>query len=83
MTYYTTHDFEGQRIAENNYKTFHERYLTSAATACYWRRLFSAWASVQGFEPQLYKTNDHGEQILRGLPFEAYALNAEKPMPDV
>jgi protein glucosyltransferase len=83
MTYYTTHEREGQRIADNNYKTFHERYLTSAATACYWRRLFAAWASVQGFEPKLYARDDNGERVLRGLPFEAYALNAEKPMPDV
>jgi protein glucosyltransferase len=83
MQYYTTHESDGQRIADNNYKTFHERYLTSAAIACYWRRLFAAWANVQGFEPQLYERNDYGERILRGLPFEAYALDAEQPMPDI
>ena len=83
MTYYTKHDLEGQRIADNNYKTFHERYLTTAATTCYWRRLFTSWASVQGFRPELYTTNDHGDKVLRGIPFEAYALDAEHPMPDV
>ncbi|KAH0019815.1 hypothetical protein KCU78_g6661, partial [Aureobasidium melanogenum] len=83
MKYYASHEDEAMAIAQNNYATFHERYLTTAATACYWRRLFTAWASVQGFEPQLYTTNDHGKKVVRGIPFEAYALDAEHPMPDV
>ncbi|THV77933.1 hypothetical protein D6C97_05242 [Aureobasidium pullulans] len=83
MTYYLAHEDEAMAIAQNNYATFHERYLTTAATACYWRRLFAAWASVQGFEPQLYETRADGEVAIRGIPFEAYALNAEKPMPNL
>ncbi|KEQ90079.1 hypothetical protein M438DRAFT_331028 [Aureobasidium pullulans EXF-150] len=83
MTYYLAHQDEAMAIALNNYATFHERYLTTAATAYYWRRLFAAWASVQGFKPQLYETRADGEVVIRGIPFEAYALNAEKPMPNL
>jgi protein glucosyltransferase len=83
MKYYTLHENEAMAIAQNNYDTFHERYLTTAATACYWRRMFTAWASVQGFRPQLYTTNAKGEKVIRGIPFEAYALDAEHPMPEV
>ncbi|KAI9656223.1 MAG: hypothetical protein M1821_004886 [Bathelium mastoideum] len=45
---------EIQRIADNSVATFRDRYLTPAAQACYWRRLFWAWSSVS-FKPQLYK----------------------------
>jgi len=83
MTYYLAHQDEAMTIAPNNYATFHERYLTTAATAYYWRRFFAAWASVQGFKPQLYETRADGEVVIRGIPFEAYALNAEKSMPNL
>ena len=70
-------------IAKNSHET-HEKYLTPAATSCYWRRLFTSWASVQGFEPQLYKWDEAtNKMVLRGIPFEAYALDAKNPMPAV
>ncbi|THZ56890.1 hypothetical protein D6C85_10537 [Aureobasidium pullulans] len=80
MTYYLAHQDEAMTIALNNYATFHERYLTTVATAYYWRRFFAAWASVQGFKPQLYETRADSEVVIRGIPFEAYALNAKKSM---
>lgn len=71
-------------IAQNSYETFYERYLTPAATSCYWRRLITAWASVQGFEPRLYNEDEGtGKAVLRGIPFEAYALDAFHPLPDI
>lgn len=84
VLYYLEHEDQAIAIARNSYQTFYERYLTPAATSCYWRRLFVAWASVQGFEPQLYEKDEKtGQTVLRGTPFEAYALDAEHPMPDV
>ncbi|RHZ52986.1 uncharacterized protein CDV56_102424 [Aspergillus thermomutatus] len=37
---------KAERIADNNVKTFRERYLTQAAEACYWRALWEGWAEV-------------------------------------
>ncbi|KAF2157642.1 hypothetical protein K461DRAFT_264518 [Myriangium duriaei CBS 260.36] len=82
VTYYLDKDKEAIAIAQNSYNFFARKYLTPAATSCYWRRLIRSWASVQGFRPQLYKQDpDTGKYVLRGIPFEAYAINAEKPMP--
>ena len=82
VQHYLDHDDEARRIAQTSYDTFSRRYLTPAAVSCYWRRLIRTWASVQGFPVELYKTDPQtGEQVLRGVPFEAYAINAKKPMP--
>lgn len=84
VEYYLQHEEEAKVIAQNNFETFHQRYLTPAATSCYWRRLITSWAGVQGFTPQLYKKDEvTGKDVLRGIPFEAYALDARHPMPDV
>ena len=56
IQYFLTHEDEARRIAANSVKMFRERYLTPAAQACYWRRLFREWASVQGFEPKLWES---------------------------
>lgn len=75
----------GRLIADNARKMFRERYLTPAAEACYWRALIRGWASVQGFEPQLWTESEQpdwhegGSEIRirrrpRGVPFESYAL---------
>ncbi|KAH7110104.1 glycosyl transferase family 90-domain-containing protein [Dendryphion nanum] len=75
MEYYRTHDNEAEEIARNSYETFARRYLTPAAVTCYWRRLFWAYSSVQGFEPQLYIQNEKGEKTMRGTPWTAFAAN--------
>lgn len=49
------HPEKAKRIADNSVQTFRERYLTQAAEACYWRRLFLRWKDVMGFEPVLYQ----------------------------
>ncbi|PGH14833.1 hypothetical protein AJ80_05759 [Polytolypa hystricis UAMH7299] len=55
-----------QRIAENSFKTFHERYLTAAAEACYWRALWDGYAKVSHIMAN--KTAQHG------LPYESFIL---------
>lgn len=65
-------DREAQRIANNNVKTFRERYLTPAAEACYWRSLIRGWGAVS-FEPEFWTTKD-GKPTWRGVPWESYAL---------
>ncbi|KAK5708089.1 hypothetical protein LTR97_000629 [Elasticomyces elasticus] len=74
-------------IADNALKTFRERYLTPAAEACYWRAIIRGWASVQGFEPQIWE--DDGKALkdwrgemktkrkIRGVPFESYVIMEE------
>ncbi|KAL1296881.1 hypothetical protein AAFC00_004496 [Neodothiora populina] len=82
ILYYQEHEEEAQRIAQNNYETFYERYLTPAATSCYWRKVFHGWSRVQGFEPQLYVKNEtDGRMMLRGTSFEQYVVNATKAWP--
>lgn len=82
IEHFMDHDEDAQRIARNNHEVFARRYLTPAATSCYWRRLIQLWASVQAYEPQLYARDpETGEQVLRGVPFEAYAVDAERPLP--
>ncbi|KAF2871052.1 glycosyl transferase family 90-domain-containing protein [Massariosphaeria phaeospora] len=75
MEYYRAHDSEAEEIARNSYEMFARRYLTPAAVTCYWRRLFWTWSSVQGFEPQLYVPDEHGNQVMRATPWTAFAAN--------
>lgn len=69
MEYYLSHPEEAERIADNNARTFRDRYLTPAAEACYWRKLIHGWAQVS-FKPRFYA--DDGEW--RGVPFDSYVL---------
>ncbi|KAF1839580.1 hypothetical protein BDW02DRAFT_972 [Decorospora gaudefroyi] len=78
MEYYRIHDDEAEEIAKNSYETFTRRYLTPAAVTCYWRRLFWSWASVQGYEPQLYAPDKAGNMVMRGTPWTAFAANWPK-----
>lgn len=76
-------------IASNARATFRTRYLTPAAGACYWRALIRGWASVQGFEPQLWVESEEpdwakdwgkGTKVkrkMRGTPFESFAIMEE------
>lgn len=59
-----------QTIAENNQKTFRDRYLTPAAQVCYWRKLFRRWADVS-FKPEPFEVVN-GKARLRGIPFETF-----------
>lgn len=76
MQYLLAHDEESERIADNSVKTFRERYLTPAAEACYWRRLFWAWSKATNFEPPFFEKVD-GKKQWRGLPYESYLLMRE------
>ncbi|KAK8210111.1 hypothetical protein M8818_003598 [Zalaria obscura] len=75
LDYYLEHTEEAQRIADNGVATFRDRYLTPAAEACYWRRLFDGWAEVS-FTPEAYETvtNEDGveESKWRGMSFEEF-----------
>lgn len=66
-----------QRIALNGQKAFRDRYLTPAAQACYWRKLFNAWSEVS-FRPQPFEIAN-GKARLRGIPFETYVLVLRSP----
>ncbi|EAW14845.1 uncharacterized protein ACLA_002560 [Aspergillus clavatus NRRL 1] len=60
-----------QRIANNSVKTFRERYLTKAAEACYWRRLFDGYRSVWN------STMTQGSDAIpidRALRYESFVL---------
>ena len=59
-----------KNIADNAKNTLHDRYLTPAAEACYWRRLIQGYASVS-FNPKLYEADGH---TLRGVPYESFTL---------
>lgn len=69
INYYLSHLDEAQRIADNSAATFRERYLTPAAQACYWRKLFEEWAAHSS-EPEMYRKG--GGKKWRGIPFESY-----------
>jgi hypothetical protein len=75
MNYYLKHPKEAKKIAENSARIFRDRYLTPAAQACYWRKLFNAWASVS-FEPEFYTSvKGHDGKMrkrVRGTTFETY-----------
>ncbi|KAL5452588.1 hypothetical protein PMIN07_008336 [Paraphaeosphaeria minitans] len=59
-----------ESIAKNSQKTFRDRYMTPAAQACYWRKLFHAWAGVS-FQPEPFEVVN-GKTRLRGVPFETF-----------
>jgi hypothetical protein len=76
------HEGKAQKIAHNSASVFRDRYLTPAAQACYWRKLFNAWASVS-FEPQPYTMekdlNGQIKRKSRGTPFESYVASLVLP----
>lgn len=75
MDYLMKNPEVAQRIAKNSANTFRDRYLSPAAQACYWRKLFWAWRSVS-FEPKLHEVVD-GKRKLRGEPFESFVAKAK------
>ena len=62
-------------IAEEGARVFRDRYLTPAAQACYWRRLFVAWKSVMAFETELWFEDEQPDIT---PPFSS-AEGAKKP----
>ncbi|KAK8009253.1 hypothetical protein PG991_011804 [Apiospora marii] len=54
-------------IASNAVETFRHRYLTEAATACYWRELIQTYSEVS-YSPEVYGENDPR----RGEPLETF-----------
>lgn len=69
-----------QRIADNNVRTFRERYLTPAAEACYWRALWDGWAEVSNATDSLARMGKPGEE--RGLRYESFLLLGSGEMMD-
>lgn len=67
MQFLLDHPDEAERIADNSVAMFRDKYLTPAAQACYWRKMFRTWSEVS-FEPEL--SEDYGKP--RGIPFETY-----------
>ncbi|KAI9710314.1 MAG: hypothetical protein M1820_002809 [Bogoriella megaspora] len=80
MMYWTSHPKEAAAIAAESARTFRDRYLTPAAEACYYRRMFTTWRAVQNFEPELFHevVNKHGilEKQIRGKGYEEWSLPA-------
>ncbi|PYH97421.1 endoplasmic reticulum-resident kdel protein [Aspergillus ellipticus CBS 707.79] len=60
-----------ERIANNSVRTFRERYLTKAAEACYWRRLFEGYGSVWNSSVPVWSEKDQRE---RGQRYESFLL---------
>ncbi|KAI5805224.1 glycosyl transferase family 90-domain-containing protein [Geopyxis carbonaria] len=67
---------KAERIANNTVSVFRDRYLTPASEACYWRRLFEAWAEVQP-EGTAEKEAALGPEE-RGTAWESYAVMGGK-----
>lgn len=63
-------------IAENGRKLFRDRYLTPAAEACYWRKMFRVWSTVQGWEIQGWQM-EGGKRRMRGVAYEQYAVTGK------
>jgi protein glucosyltransferase len=40
--------------------------------------MFWSWASVQGYEPQLYAPDKKGDMVMRATPWTAFAANWPK-----
>ena len=81
MDYYTTNIEEAEKLAEKSVRVFRDRYLTPAAEACYWRRMFRSWKDLMNWEPRICE--DGGPQELgkcnwRGLSWEQYVMTGRK-----
>ena len=65
---------KAKQIANNNVKTFRERYLTQAAEACYWRALWDGWAETTNIEEPSVPVYE------RGLRYVSFLLLNSKDM---
>lgn len=69
-----------ERIADNNVRTFRERYLTPAAEACYWRALWDGYKQVSNATDSLSRMGRPA--VERGLRFESFSLLESNEMMD-
>lgn len=69
---------DAERIAAEGIKVFRDRYLTPAAQACYWRRLFTAWRGVMGFEVELWMDIEPRLNVTLGPPQPTEISQADK-----
>ena len=65
-----------RRVADNNVRTFRERYLTPAATACYWRALLKGYASV--FTATGLQLEGERPGPVEGMRYESFVLMGDK-----
>ncbi|KAH8147252.1 uncharacterized protein LAJ45_08730 [Morchella importuna] len=74
-----TNPAKAEEIAARSREVW-RRYLSPAATNCYWRRLFVAWGELLDFEPQFYSDSitlggkGKSGREWRGVPFESFSL---------
>ncbi|KAB8339339.1 hypothetical protein FH972_022272 [Carpinus fangiana] len=69
-----------QQIAARSVDVFRDRYLTPAAEACYWRRMFRTWKEIQGFEPRIWtdgRPGEEGPRRWRGVSWEQYSVTGK------
>ncbi len=69
---------KSRRIAAESARIFRDRYLTPAAEACYWRKMFQTWKSVMAFEPKKYETLGNGTKVRRGVSWERFAFRQKQ-----
>ena len=78
MSHYLSHPEEAARIAEETKRTFCDLYLTPAAEACYYRRMYTMWAELQQWEPELWKDgrdeNNRHIKVRRGRSYEEWEM---------
>ena len=83
MDYHLRYRVESENVARNSRAVFKDRYLTPAAQACYWRKMFRKWASVQDWEPKPWtiekrsegegsKKREWEEKVWHGITWELY-----------
>ncbi|KAK4903472.1 hypothetical protein LTR27_000403 [Elasticomyces elasticus] len=75
------HPDKAAKIADQNVKTFRERYLTPAAEACYWRALWRGYAAVSS-PAELFEIDLKGVRVKRGLRYETFVLRPSSDMLD-
>nr|POE88067.1 protein o-glucosyltransferase 1 [Quercus suber] len=72
IEFYLANPTEAQRVADNSVARFRAKYITPAATACYWRKLIQAYSTV-AFIPNPYEVaGNGGDGALRGIAFEEF-----------
>ncbi|KAI1077978.1 glycosyl transferase family 90-domain-containing protein [Whalleya microplaca] len=69
---------QARQIALESTKVFRDRYLTPAAEACYWRRMFYNWRAVMDFEPRRYDVKEDGTKVRRGVSWERFAFRQKQ-----
>ena len=70
-------DKRAERIADNARRIMGGRYLTPAATNCYWRRLIRDYAETMTFEPEVGAGKDY-ESFMLMSAFYLLALTGKE-----